>query len=205
MSNIMELPTTILGAINAIQNTLPQHYSSLLAILSTALLISIYAIILWKFHKFITKKNILSLNLSKYNYSNHPILSKIFALVLFVLEYIIILPFIIFVWFAAFGTVILLLSGNRSLDSILILAAATISAIRILAYYKEELSQDVAKLMPLTLLVIFISNPDFSSLSHIAENIIQLPKFFVQITYYFILIASLELILRLLSLFSSSE
>src|SRR3989344_3312482 len=190
--------------LDTIQRFIPPQYLPLLAAFFAAILIALYSILTWKFYKFIARQDILSLNLSRYNQSEHPILSKLFAMILYLIEYIIILPLVIFVWFSVFTIMLLILSENLDINQILLITAAIVGAIRILAYYEESLAEEIAKQTPLTLLIILISQSGFSSANKVVSNIIQIPSLISQISSFFILIMLLELVLRILNLIATS-
>jgi len=190
--------------LDTIQRFIPPQYLPLLAAFFAAILIALYSILTWKFYKFIARQDILSLNLSRYNQSEHPILSKLFAMILYLIEYIIILPLVIFVWFSVFTIMLLILSENLDINQILLITASIVGAIRILAYYEESLAEEIAKQTPLTLLIILISQSGFSSANKVVSNIIQIPSLISQISSFFILIMLLELVLRILNLIATS-
>jgi len=89
-----------------------------------ALLISFYAIFTWKFYKSLSKKDLVELNLSQYNRTLHPFLNKFFAVIFYIVEYIVILPFLIFFWFAVLALLILMLSNELAITQVIIVAAA---------------------------------------------------------------------------------
>lgn len=86
-------------------------------------------------------------------------------------------------------------------------------SIRILSYYKENLSQEIAKLLPFNLLAVAILNPNTFSqtqyLEKIIENISSIPSAFGEISYYLFFIIIIELVLRffdfIFSLFGLEE
>lgn len=189
--------------------TLPVWAQNFISLFLLVLLIFIYVIFIWKFYRFISTKNIISLNLNKYNKSEHPVAAKLFAGFFYFLEYIIILPFLIFFWFAAFTIFLILLTKDLEVGSLLIISATIIAAIRMTSYYKENLSRELAKLLPFTLLAISMLNPGFFSIERVFSQLSQIPSFFNQIIYYLLFIITLELILRffdfIFSLFSSNK
>ncbi len=180
--------------------SLPGHYADLVNIFVFSILIALYSIFTWKFYRFISKKDLLDLNLARYNKVSHPFFRKGLAIVLYFAEYIIILPFLIFFWFAVLALVILLLSEELVINQVLIVAASIVAAIRMLSYYEEDLSMDLAKMFPFTMLVIFILSPSFFSLERIITNLSNIPSLVINIYYFLILIVGLEVILRLIDL-----
>lgn len=179
---------------------LPDEYLVLLKILIFTLIVVFYSIFVWKFYRFISRKDILRLNLNKYNTSDHPILYKLIAVGFYIIEYIIILPFLIFFWFTVFVIFILILS-DIPLQTILLVSGVIIAAIRMTSYYEEELSKDLAKALPFTLLVVFLTSSGFFSIEKIFTQIKEIPNLIGHIYSYLIFIIGLEIILRVLDLF----
>lgn len=189
--------------------TLPSWAQGFVNLFLIVLLIFAYSVFIWKFYKFIATKNILGLNLNKYNKSQHPFVTKLFAGGLYFIEYIIILPFIIFFWYTIFSIFLILLTENLPVSAILIISAAIISSVRMASYYKEDLAKDLAKLIPFTLLAVSIVNWGVFNFERILESLQQIPAFFNNIVTYLIFIILLEIILRsfdfMFSLFGIEE
>ncbi len=192
---------------------LPSPLGEFFNLLILVLLIVLYSIFIWKFYRFIATKNFLGLNLNKHNKSQNPFFTKLLAGALYFLEYIIILPFLIFFWFSIFTLFLIILTTTEEISQILIISATIVAAIRMTAYYKEDLAKDLAKFLPFTLLAIAVLNPNTFSEAQYIERIIshfsQIPNFFNQIGYYLLFIISLEIILRffdfIFSLFGLEE
>ena len=147
----------------------------------------------------VAKKNILELNLSKFNKSEHAVISKIIGGLIYFLEYLIILPFVVFLWFGVFTIFLILLTDTLEVNTILVIGVVIVAAIRMTAYYKENLSKELAKLIPLTLLVVAISQGLFN-FPKFLEQIQIIPSFISDIWVYLIFIIVLEFILRLLDI-----
>lgn len=190
-----------------ISNTINSFYTYFLSLLPTwaqnfmglfllVLLIVIYAIFIWKFYRFISRKNIITLNLKELNKSQNPFWSKTFGIILYIAEYILILPFLIFFWFAIFAIFLIFLTENLSVSAILILSATIIGAIRMTSYYNEDVSKELAKFLPLTLLAVSMTKPNFFNFERILSQISQLPQFFHSIITYLLFIVMIEIILR---------
>lgn len=175
---------------------LPEGLRIFVNLFLVVLLIVIYSIFVWKFHRFIAHKNILELNLNQYNRSRHPTLFKFLAAMLFFIEYILILPVLIFIWFIVFSIFLIVLSENTSISSILLIAAAIVASIRMASYYKHELALEIAKLIPLVLLATFLLNAKFFPIERIINHLTNLTMVFNQVIYYLLFIIFLEIILR---------
>ena len=63
----------------------------------------IYSVFIFKFYRFVAKKDIFKANLQKYNKAQHSGLSKFLGGVLYVLEYILLFPIFTFFWFVVFA------------------------------------------------------------------------------------------------------
>ena len=188
---------------------LPPYLGNFVNFLLLVLLVVLYSIIIWKFYRFVSKKNIIELNLNQYNRSEHPFFTKVFAAILYFLEYIIILPFIIFLWFGVFTLFLIFLTENLEVNALLLVSATIVAAIRMTSYYKEGLAKDLAKLLPFTLLAISLLNPNFFDIERILSHFSSLPLFFNKILIYLLFIIILEMILRffdfIFSLFGLEE
>jgi len=140
---------------------------------------------------------LLELNLNQYNNSEHPFLKKFFEVLLFIAEYIIILPVVVFFWFFVISIILLLLAKEHSISNILLISATMVGAIRISAYYNEDLSKDLAKLFPLTVLAVAFLTPNFFDLNDTISKISEIPNLFTNIIFYLIAIVILEFVLRI--------
>ena len=180
-------------------STLSPFFQNFFNLFLLAALIFLYAIFIWELHNFISTKNIFDLNLSKYNKVEHDLLAKVVATGLYFLEYIIIMPLLVFFWFSIFG-IFMLIFTDLQIDFILVISAVIVAAIRITAHYKEPVAREVAKLLPLNLLAISLLVPGFFSFERILGNISQIPEFFSVILYYLLFIVLLETILRIFEL-----
>jgi len=179
-------------------NQIPEIYQPILILGLYTIVIAIYAIFIWKFYKFLARKNILRLNLNRYNRTEHPVWNKITASAFFLLEYVIIVPILVFFWFSVLSIFLLLLSKNQDVNQILIISAAIVAAIRLTSYYSNDLSKDLAKMFPFTVLAIFLLEPGFFSVSKLIERFSEIPSLFQNFLIYLVFIIILEIVLRVI-------
>jgi hypothetical protein len=205
----VQLIADIITFYNGFLASLPDWAQNFMNLFFLVILVVAYSIIIWKFYRFIARKNLFRLNLSQYNKSQHPVLEKLIAAVLYFFEYIVIIPLLIFFWFVIFTLFLLLLTKDIEVGIVLVIAAVIISAIRMTSYYKEELSREIAKLLPFTLLAVVMITPGFFNFERIIENFAKIPVFFNEILIYLLFIACLETLLRffdfIFSLFGLEE
>mgnify|MGYP001615564849 FL=1 len=191
----------------------PSYIGTSLNLLIIIMVVVLYSFFIWKFQKFISRKNIINLDLNKYNKIENPLSTKLRASALYFLEYILIIPIIIFIIYVLFTFSLLIFINYLDTSTILAISAIIIVSIRILSYYKENLSQEVAKLLPFNLLAVAILNPNTFSqtqyLEKILGNISSIPSVFSQIFYYLFFIIIIEVVLRffdfIFSLFGLEE
>ena len=187
----------VLGqAYSALNAALPTSVQKFIAFFVISLGIVVYSIFVWKFYKSIAKKNLMSLNLSKYNKSKHPTATKLIAGGLYLAEYALILPILIFLWFTVFTLLLIFITEDLAIGTLLIIAGTVIAAIRMTSYHSEELAKDIAKLIPFTLLATSLLNPQFFSVERIFGLFAQIPSLFGEIGIYLFFIILLELVLR---------
>lgn len=186
----------IAEAYTRVMNSLPQQYAAIINLFIFTLLIVIYTMFIWKFYRFLARKDIIKLDLKKYNKLEHPGWRKFLAAVLYFIEYIIVLPFIVFFWFAMLAVFLILLSKQQSAETIILISAAIVASVRITSYYKEDLSRDLAKLFPFTILAVFLLSPEFFSFELLVSQFSKIPSLLNNILYYLIFIIGIEMILR---------
>jgi hypothetical protein len=189
--------STIFSFYKTFESFIPSKYSVFLTLGFYILFIALYAIFIWKFYRFLAKRDIFKLDLNKYNQSLHPFLNKFFELFSFFLEFLVIFPLIIFFWFGTLSLFVLFLSKSQGINQIIIISAGIVGAIRFTAYISEDLSKDLAKMFPFTLLGVFLIDPNFFSVGEFIQRLSQIPQFIQEILLYLVFIFLLEVILRL--------
>ena len=194
--------TGILGIFDDIAATLSGEGNLLFTLLFFTAVIVIYSIFVFYFYQYLAKKNIINLNLARYNESEHRVALKSLATIFYILEYLIILPIMTFFWFAILAILILVLAEGISASTILLISAALVASVRITSYVSEKLSQDLAKMVPFTLIAIAITKPNFFDVSALLMRFGEIPALFSNIAYYLAFIVILELIMRFTDLLS---
>jgi len=162
----------------------------------------IYAVFVWKFYKSLSRRDIFELNLEKYNIPTvkHKTLKKVGSTIAYIFKYGFVLPFYIFFWFLILSVFLLILSEELTVTHIILTSVVIVSTTRVASYYKEELSTDLAKLIPFALMAILIINPNFFSMEITITRLSQIPNLGLQIVRFLIFSIVLEWILRILYL-----
>jgi len=96
--------------------------------------------------------------------------------------------------------IILLLAESMSIVEIGLVSACIVGAIRITAYYSEDLSKEFAKLFPFTILAVAFITPGFLNVQGLVSKLSDIDILFNDVIFYLVVIMALELILRLLEI-----
>ena len=94
--------------------------------------------------------------------------------------------------------ILIFLTKNLELKEVLTTSFAVIIAIRITSYYSEDLSKDVAKMLPFAVLGLFLVQPSFFSFQDFIDKIYSIPEFFTLCAQFILFIILIEWILRVL-------
>jgi amino acid transporter len=142
---------------------------------------------------------LIKLNLSQYNTSEHPGLNKFFAAVLYLLEYVIVLPFIVFLWFAGLSFILYLISDQQDVQQVLMITTAVVIAVRLLAYQGGPVAKDLAKLFPFTALSLFLLTDVGLSVESVLVQVGALRGLVTPLLSFLAVIVVVELLLRILT------
>lgn len=170
----------------SIKNVLSGDFSAMLPILYLVVSIAIYSIIIWHFYRFVARRDSF-----KFTAKKHP---KIVGF----LKYFFIYPFVAFLFFAGFSLMLLFITKNLEIIGILSTSFAIIAAIRIAAYYSEDLSKDVAKMLPFALLAIFLIDSSYFRFEDVIDKVYSIPEFFTMCIQFILFIVVMEWILRII-------
>jgi len=159
-----------------------------------------YAIFVFTFYRFLGKRDIFKLNLKPYDNNTGRFLRVIF----YIIQHVLLLPIIVSFWFAVLVVFLALLGKNQTPESILLVAIAVVSTVRCASYYSEDLSRDLAKLLPFAILGIYLVDRTFFELSVSLGLLKEMPEYWTLIFYYCVFVIALELVLRIVYCIISS-
>jgi len=156
----------------------------LFSVFSIIIIIAIYSIVIFHFYRYIARRNCF-----KPSKREH---SKAIGF----LKYFFLFPFVAFLFFMGFSLMLIFLTRNVEIITILYTSFILVVAIRITAYYNDDLSRDVAKMLPFAILAIFLIDSSYFSIDTVTTRINNLPNNINPILQYLILIILVEWILR---------
>ena len=160
--------------------------------------IAVYAFFVFKFYRFVASRDMFELDLSKYEESRHQWVRGFLQLVMYGAKYVILFPAFAFFWFAVLTLVLTFLSRGQPFADILLIALATVSAIRVTAYYNEDLSRDLAKILPFAVLAIFLIDASFFKIGESIDVLKEADDNREGIFYYLLFLVGVEFALRLI-------
>lgn len=178
--------------------TIPSLREAIFPLLLYVAAMVLYSVAIWHFYRFISSRDIITIDLSKYDLSPHPRLAKSLASLLYVAKFSVVFPLISFAAFSGLSVLLFFLSRTADVQTILLTSITLVSAIRATAYYSEDLSKDIAKLIPLALLAVFALDPSFLSLELVRDRITRLPFLVPLMATYLSFIVILEVFLKML-------
>ena len=147
--------------------------------------IAIYSIIIFHFYRFIARRDCFKPSKRKH--------TKTVGF----LRYTFLFPFVAILFFMGFSLMMIFLTRTYSVKQILSTAFAVVVAIRIAAYYHEDLSRDVAKMLPFALLGVFLVDPSYFTFGEVMNRINSMPEFANLIVQYIFFMMIVEWILRI--------
>lgn len=160
---------------------------------------SLYAIFVFKFYRFLSRRDILQLNLEKHNRAKMRLLRKSISFAFYCAKFLIVFPVLAFFWFLVLTVLLSTMAKGQGLDGILLVSMSVVGAIRVAAYYNEALSTDLAKILPFALLGILLIDSSIVSFSGSLENLNAALAKWETMLYYLVAIVVLEFGMRIVS------
>lgn len=146
-----------------------------------------YAFFIYNFYHAIAKRDFVNFKGSSK--------SKFVLALLGIVKIFFILPLAVFLSFSVVSILLLLVSDLPTRE-IFILSIAIISAVRIAAYYKEELATEIAKTLPIVLLATMLSKPNFLMFSNAIPKLTEAVTGIGGIFSFLAVVLLIELTLR---------
>ena len=194
----MDIPTTRDEVLELLVDFGRETYPTLMAIIA----IAVYSGFVFMFYRILAKKDLLTLDLSKYADDFGGKVKKYLRSVLFVIQYIVVVPVLIAFWTLVLAVILTLLSDNSDHARNALIATSVVGAVRILAYWTEELSRDVAKILPFAVLGVYLvssTSVQWSEFETLPKSLPELAKSFFS---SLVLLAILETLLRIVTTLS---
>ena len=191
----VDIPTTRDELLELLVDFGRETYPTLMAIIA----IAVYSGFVFMFYRILAKKDLLTLDLSKYADDFGGKVKKYLRSVLFVIQYIVVVPVLIAFWTLVLAVILTLLSDSSDHARNALIATSVVGAVRILAYWTEDLSRDVAKMLPFAVLGVYLVSSTSVQWSEFLELLESLPELAKSFFSSLLLLAILETLLRIVS------
>jgi len=160
-----------------------------------AISVAFFGFVIFNLHRSMSVRNVLGIDLSPLRRSG-----RIWLIVLYGVSYAVIygavFPFLSYIWFWVLVAMLTFLYNSKEPQELLLIGMAVLTAVRVTAYYNEDLSRDISKILPYGLLGIFLVNWGqfdlYTSLDLLERTGAEEDIAF----YYWVYVSSQELILR---------
>ena len=187
----MELPQITIDLMGA--------YTVLRPLALFAVGVTVYGVFVFHFYRFLARKDILDLNLSKHNQARHPFLRKTIAMVFYTFKCLLVFPLFVFFAFLVMAGLLFLMGRNQSIDNVMLAAMGVVAAIRICSYYNTALSTDIAKILPFALLGIVLIDNSLIRVPDPTEGLQLAVLEMETMVYYLGGVVAMEFVLRIVS------
>ena len=191
----MDIPNTREEMLELLVDFGRETYPTLMAIIA----IAVYSGFVFMFYRILAKKDLLTLDLSKYADDFGGKVKKYLRSMLFVVQYIVVVPILIAFWTLVLAVILTLLSDSSDHTRNALIATSVVGAVRILAYWTEDLSRDVAKMLPFAVLGVYLVSSTSVQWSEFRELLESLPELAKSFFSSLMLLAILETLLRIVT------
>lgn len=165
-----------------------------LVLLSSTIILFFAIFIMWYFyHKQLSKKNLFEIPKIDSDKKFINFLNRF----IYFFKYIIIFPVYSFVWFLIFSFLLVLIAKARPIEEIMFFGIIIVSVTRISAYVSPKLAEDMAKLLPWALIIVFLTDPQAITIESVQTSFYNSVQEIPKVAKYLIFIAFVEWTLRL--------
>ena len=155
-----------------------------------------YGVFVWHFYRLIARREIVSMTLQKYSTGG----KKVTSVIVYFTKYVLVFPLVVTAWFFAYSLFMFFLAPDIDHDFVFLIVISLVVAIRMAAYYKEDLSKDLAKMIPFSLLGIFLVNNTLFTIDQFVGRLDDFIPFIGKIAAFVLFAIVVEAALRILFL-----
>ncbi|WP_251342582.1 hypothetical protein [Haloplanus halophilus] len=167
-----------------------------------AVVIVVYLIFIFEFYRFVARRDIFELRFRRYARGvvgrSVESVGNVVRIALYVVEYLVVYPVLTMVWYVFYLLLVVLLAPGIDVRLLLVTAMAIVTAIRVTAYYSQNLSQDLAKMLPLGILGALILEGSPALPTEIpVDVVVAMAEQWETILLYLLFLVLLEFVLRI--------
>ncbi len=160
-----------------------------------AVSVAFFGFVIFNLHRSMSVRNALGIDLSGLRKPGRPLHVLLYCLA-YLAMYGLVFPFLAYIWFWVLVAMLTFLYNTKEPQELLLIGMAVLTAVRVTAYYNEDLSRDISKILPYGLLGIFLVNLgrfDLQASVFLLERVAAEEDIAF---YYWVYISSQELVLR---------
>ncbi|MBU0586574.1 hypothetical protein KJ780_03610 [Candidatus Micrarchaeota archaeon] len=159
----MDLSIGVQDTLDQLNNQYLGLHPTTIYLLESSLLFVFASILIYFIFRSLSKRDLFNLDLSSYRdpKAKWKSLKAAVSVISYLFEYGIVFPAFAVFWFSIISLSLFLLSAESSYYNVLFTTAVIVGSVRMMAYVKEALAVDVAKILPFLLLTTVILNPSF--------------------------------------------
>lgn len=160
-----------------------------------AVSVAVFGFMIFHLHQIMARRDVLGRDipwLRKWR----PSIRILALFVIFVIRYIVVFPFIAYLWFLLLVVMVAFLYSSKEPSELLLIAMAVLTSIRVTCYYREDLSRDIAKILPYGLLGAFLVSFGQLDPDQFLDLLIRLRNERESAFYYWVFVVLQELALH---------
>jgi hypothetical protein len=158
---------------------------------------TVYGVFVFNFYRFVSRKDIFTLNLQKHNQAKRPAMRKTISVVFYIFKFLVLYPVFVFFWFCVMAGLLYVLGKNQTTETVMLVAMGVVGSIRVSSYYREALSTDIAKILPFALLGVMIIDNSIVRIVDSTEGVREAALRWETAIYYLAAVVALEFVLRM--------
>ena len=163
-----------------------------------ALVLAAYTMTVFYFCRFISRRDVIRFQyLGLRNLlGRNTILKVLLFSWVWGLRYVVMFPLVAYSWFIMLTVMLAILYNSREPAQLILISMSVITAVRVTAYLDEDLSRDIARILPFALLGLFIASFNDIEIGATVRLLRESVQEWERLLYYWVYVILQELVLR---------
>ncbi len=165
-----------------------------------ALVLAMYTMIVFYFCRFIARRDLFRFQHVALNnlVAHNAILRVLLFSSIWIFRYCLIFPLLAYGWFFMLTVMLAILYNSKEPAHLIIISMSVITAVRVTAYFEEDLARDIARILPFALLGLFVANLADIDIEATSQLLRESGNEWERLLYYWVYVILQEIVLRLL-------
>ena len=163
-----------------------------------ALVLAVYTMTVFYFCRFISRRDVIRFQYAGLRnlVARHTILKVLLFSWIWTFRYGLLFPVVAYTWFIMLTIMVAVLYNSKEPAQLVLISMSVITAVRITAYLDEDLSRDIARILPFALLGLFIANFAEFEIGATVRLLRDAVQEWERLLYYWAYVVLQELVLR---------